>query len=132
MLEHLYRRDFPKSCKLVNQWIQEDWLHCREDLIFYRPIYSSAELEKSLIFPEPFGSERLLLGGPHVRGLITRVVRRCEYVTRLCQVVLRGHSEREVAMPASSNVWIHVCFIPNYYPMNIDKRLSRRLSENIW
>ena len=75
-----------------------------EDLIFDRPVYSGAALKKRMILSENFGSERLLLGGPHYREVVSGVLRQYERVACLHQVVLCGHGDLKVAVPAYSEV----------------------------
>ena len=77
--------------------------HC-DYLILDCPVYGGAESEKSLIFLEHLVYERVLLGGPHNWGAITRVVGSYEWVARLHQVVPCGQSDHEVAVPVSSDV----------------------------
>ena len=49
----------------------------------------------------------------------------------LRQVVLHGHGEHKVSVLASSAFRRHGCRIPAYKSMNLDTRLSHRLSDNI-
>ena len=60
---------------------------------------------------ELFSSEHLLLGGPHCRGVTAGVVGRYEYMARLGQLFLRGHSEIKLDVLASSKVQRHGCRI---------------------
>ena len=82
-------------------------MHCHGNFIFNRPVYGGAVSEVCLVFPEPFGSERLFLVGPHSRGLIAGVIQREKCMVRMGQVVLHGHCEREVAVTNSSEVQRH-------------------------
>ena len=52
---------------------------------FYCSVHSDASSEKCLIFPEPFCHERLLLGGPHCRGVISGVVQWQKHAALLCR-----------------------------------------------
>ena len=67
-----------------------------------------------LDFSKPFGSESLLLGSTHCQGVISGVVRWYEQVARPRHAFIRGHGEREVAIPASSKVQCSGFHIPNY------------------
>ena len=57
-----------------------------------------------LVLSELFGYERLLLGGPQFRGVISGAVRWYKRVVCLFQVVLHGNGDPEVSVPASSDV----------------------------
>ena len=74
---------------------------------FYFSVYGGASSEKWFILSEPFGSERLLLGGPYCQGAIAGVVRWHKCVPRLCHVILCGHCWRKMSVPAPSDVWRH-------------------------
>ena len=106
-------------------------MHHHDNLFFYHPVYGSAVPKKILILSEPFGSKCLLLGGPHRQGVIARVVQWYERVASLRQVVLCGHGECEVSVMASSKVQYHVCCIPTYKTIYLNKRLSCRLYEDL-
>ena len=70
---------------------QEEWLHLRDNLIFYCSFHSGESSEKRLIFLEPFSYERLLLGGPHNWRIIAGVVKWHKHGDRLCHVILHIH-----------------------------------------
>ena len=119
MLQNLYGLYLTESCELVNNCWQEKFLHRPEDLIFNCPVYGSAASEDCLVFTDPFGYNRLFLGGHHFRGLIFGVMWRYRRMDRLIQVVLCSHFEYEVAMLPSSEVWCHRCHISTDQSLNI-------------
>ena len=60
---------------------------------FYWPVYGGAASEQILILSKPFGSKRLLLGGPNCWGVINGVVLWYKCVAYMRQAVFRGHGE---------------------------------------
>ena len=92
-------------------------MHCRDDLFFNCSVHGGDFFEQGLILSEPFSYERLILGGTYLWGVISGVVRWHKFVSRLCHVVLHGHGEREVSVPASSEVQRHGRYIYAYHKM---------------
>ena len=117
VLNHLKWCHLHEPRKLVHQCGQEDWLHCRDDLFFNCSVHGGDFFEHGLILSETFSYERLLLGGTYLWGVISRVVRWHKFVSRLCHVVLHGHGEHEVSVPASSEVRRHGRYIYDHHKM---------------
>ena len=59
--DHLYRGHLSKTCKLVHQWLQDDWLYQRDNLLFSAPS-TAVHLLKVLGFVRTFRFLALALG----------------------------------------------------------------------
>ena len=92
------RIKFSKTCQLVHQWGQEEWLHRHEDMSFKGYVHVSISSEKWLVLSKTFGSEHCLLGGSHRWWVIDWVVQWHRYVSRLCHELLCCHCQSEVSV----------------------------------
>ena len=81
---------------------------CTSVTIFFLINLSTAvQCWKRLDFVETFWFRALAIGRSPLSGVNHRVFSGCEYMTCMVQIVLCGHSERDVAVPASSKVQLH-------------------------